>query len=225
MIELKSFCFLIFLYYFRALPVEIFWFFFAPLSRLKTLSRSLNILAPIFILLAHAIAFILIFIPVLLLLNLILESLLKQLFGMIFLISRPIREKRNRLYIFLKSPLLKKGGWRFAIENFFFSLGIFGAILAAIGGIETLNSFSAHRNPDIFDLIFSEFGSQLFFGGAFLINLSFFYIYFLSTPQSRNKWSFRRRVLRKINPLFHFFVFSNALTHPYFFPQTKKNKP
>lgn len=222
MTELKSFCFLIFLYYFRALPVEIFWFFFTPLSRFKNLSRLLNILAPIFILFAHAIAFILIFVPVLLLLNSILDSFLKQLFGLIFLISRPVREKRNRLYVFLKSPLVKKGVWRFAVENFFFSLGIFGAILAAIGGIETLNSFSAHRNPDIFDLIFSEFGSQLFFGGAFLINLSFFYIYFLSTPQNRSKWSFRRRVLRKINPVFHFFIFSNALTHPYFFRKQDK---
>ncbi len=221
MTDLKSFCFLLFLYYFRALPIEIFWFFLSPLSRLKRFAGLLNLVAPFFIILAHIIAFILIFVPVLLFLNSILDSFLKELFGLIFLTSQSARNKRNQLYIFLKSPLIKKKFWRFAGENLFFSLGVFGAIMSAVGGIETLNSFSSHRNPDVFDLLFSEFGSQLFFGGAFLINLSFFYVDFLSTPQNRRKWSFRRRMVRKINPIFRFFIFSDALTHPYFFHRSK----
>ncbi len=221
MTDFKSFCFLIFLYYFRALPVEIFWFFFRPLNRIKSVTKITNLIVPVLILVSHLIAFVLIFVPILLFLNSILNSFLKDLFGLIFLISGSAKKQRDQLYIFLKSPLIKKKLWRFAVENLFFSLGVFGAILSAIGGIETLNSFSAHRNPDIFDLVFSEFGSQLFFGGIFLINLSFFYIYFLSTPQSRKKWTSRKRILRKINPFFHFFVFSTALTHPYFF---RKNR-
>ncbi len=223
MTSLKSFFFLIFLYYFRALPIEIFWRLWAVFAEMKKpYSIPKILLAGVFILIAHLIAFVIIFIPVLVFLNTILESYLKKLFGLIFLQIKPRSEARNQLYSFLLSPILTKEPLSFLGKNCFFSLAVFGAILVAIGGIETLNSFSAHRNPDFFDLIFSEFGSQIFFGGLFLINFSFFYLYFLYAPQSLKKWRWREKATRRLPHFLKFFVFSTALTHPYFFRHPRK---
>jgi len=216
--SIKSFLFLLNVFYLKFIPTAFVWNGFAPLIKPeKENYRTIRItLFTISILISYLIALIIYLIPFIFFLNLI-------------LIGSGNKDSFLSIYFFLGGitnySLLVS---RLANPKFAKVLGnillFFSLIILTIGGMEMFNDYSSHVNPDIFDLLLPEYGGKLFWGGAFLLTLSSFILNFLSQSQSIKVWKKREEVAKKLPKYLQTLVFSKSILHPYFFLDTEDRK-
>lgn len=230
---IKSAGFLLLLFYTRAVPIEIFWKLFELASKLRGV-RNIKVLYRLTIVVlcifSYLFALIILISPLVAFLNFLFESEMKSLLTGLFLfikngknnLSEPKTLRlpvpgADRPYLLLNSKIVKNSKLLELGKIFFVSAGILGATLFSIGSIETINVISSHRNPDLFDILFSGIGSKLLFGGIFTISLSLFYLYFLT--YSKNSIVWKRRIALSVEfPKFtRPLVVSSSILHPYFF--------
>jgi|GEM_PF-1530741 len=217
---IRSFVYLLGLYFVRFIPLKIFWGLYSLGERLKIqigpkllfllipASYGVSLLALFFILLAG--------------LNFSFAHNLQLVW--VPLLAEPGNPANfdsgkldYRYYSFLLSPLLCRKILAIPLKIVFQMLAYLALIATGFGAAEISNDYSSHLNPDFFDLLFPANGAVLFYGGLALFILTGFFLYFLLPVRNLRKWKRRMETSSRFSPGYRNWIVSPALLHPYFF--------
>jgi len=218
--RLKSYIFLLLLFYLRYIPLAVFWHLFMPIIPTK---RSFSkVLVLISITLSYIFSLFILAAPLLFFLNFFLmddsrREMLLSLFLFLGGVENSFPPSSHRESLFSRVNV-KRSKLSMLAANV---VSLFSVAVITLGSIEVFNDFNSHSSPDIFDLFFPDFGGSMFWGGITLLTLSSFYTYFLSNTQSVRKWKYRWAVASSFPDFLKDLIFSFSLTHPYFFLEQK----
>jgi len=208
---IRSFIYLLGLYFARFIPLKIFWGLYSLMEAAKIRIRP-KTLIPL-VILSYGAALLALFIILLAGLNFSLAHNLQSVW--LPLLVAPQQDDRN--FAFLLSPLLCR---KFAVLPLRIILGLleYSALIAmGFGAVEVINDYSSHLNPDVLDLFFPANGAVLLYGGfAFFVSAGFF-LYFLLPSRNLRKWKRRTAASSQYAPVYRNLIVSPALLHPYFF--------
>ena len=226
---MKSFLFQIWLFYFRFLPLQIFWGL-CPAIVFQNQQKHPRLFASavfLFLFFAYLIASLLFLIfPVTIINFLIFWTGGKNLVAAVFLFppeedsqTQKQEKERDSNFQFLLSPLVNSP----VSKVFFRLLEIFSLILLGISSVELFNDLFSHHNPDIFDFLVPNFGGEMFWGGASLFSLTSFFLYFAGAVFDLRVWKRRRQKVGS-SDFWQKMLFSASLLHPYYFLSPKGRK-
>lgn len=223
---MRSFFFLFNFFYFRFLPLFIFWSICPERVFLKR--RKPNIFwdgftPAFFLFLSYLLSLTAWFFYPILALNFLVIGPNKSFFSSLFMFWKIDKKDLNlksaeslsqnlTFLLYLSGKVRRRTA--FVV---FRSLEILGLILFSIGGVEVSNDFQSHLNPDIFDFLFPDFGGRFFWGGLALFSFSSFFLYFLLGFENLKKWKIRIKKVKNLPSFWEKLLVSETLLHPYFF--------
>jgi len=221
---LKSFVYLLGLYYFRYIPINIFWGLYSPtLAKSNFKNTFLGKLSGIILIfISYAAGLFMLVSLFTLILNIIIAKNWQNIFlPLIFAKDDNLTFGQTKSRGFQFSFLLSRLFWSKRITlpfKFFLRLMEFLALVSVgIGIVELSNDFSSHLNPDFLDILFPQSGAFLFYGGITLFSLSSFFLYFALPQDNIQKWKARIQESQPKPKFIKKLIISQALLHPYFF--------
>lgn len=221
---MSSIIFLLSLFYFRFIPLSIFWTVFPLLVKsLKVKKLYFNILAAVLIVLSYTVAITVVTALPIAILNYFFQDGDKGILTPVLLfVSKELEFPglmpfKNYFYSFLLNGIFCTKKKLVVLRSLATFLEIISLVSIILGGIEVYNDYHSHLNPDAFDFFFPENGAGMFWGGIAALTLSYFFLTFLIPGQSIRKWKRRLEISSKISPSIEEFIIARSLFHPNFF--------
>lgn len=218
---IKSFFYLLGLYFFRHIPQAIFWGLYSlyPLGK----SRVVQIIfATVYATISYGVS-LFIWVSVLtFLLNVLIaydfqSTILPILLTQGIVNIWPSGNYRSGYYRLLLSPLITQKKLALPIMLILRILEFGALILVGIGSVDILNDVLSHDNPDLFDILFPLGGAMFFYGGITLLSLVAFFLYFIFPSRSIQMWNRRLQVSQNFSSGLRNWIIFPSLLQPYFF--------
>lgn len=221
---MSSFVFLLSLFYFRFIPISIFWTIYLPFS--DKLSRKIyrEVIAVCLIILSYSATLAIVAVIPITILNYFFQDSNEGILAPILLFV-PEKEWnlsgtvpfKNYFFSFLLNSIFCSERKILLTKTLATGLEVISLVLIILGGIEVFNDYNSHLNPDIFDFLFPEYGALMFWGGIFVLTVAYFFLAFLIPGLSVKKWKKRLALSADLPPFIKEFVFSRSLFHPNFY--------
>lgn len=218
---IKSFLFLLGLYFLRHVPLTIFWGLYSLLPEEKISKPGIAYPAGFLVLGYLASSFLIISVVVFVFNVLIANDFQSTILPILLTEEIVAAEKLNPVEIKRFSLLLSQLVClkKFALPfKFLLRLFEFLALISiGIGLVDILNDINSHLNPDLFDFLFPLSGALTFYGGISLLSITSFFLYFIFPPKNIQKWKRRSNASLSFTAGFRSHIVSPSLSHPYFF--------
>lgn len=210
-----SLFYLLALYYTKHIPQTVFWkLYLLPPNQ----SRPRTVRIAFLVILSQLLAWLLIVLHLVFLLNVLLINNFHTTVLPILLTQK----LKDQYYSFLLSPLVCEKKINLAAKLVFRLLEFFALISIGIGLVDLVNDLTSHANPDLFDFLFPFSGALPFFGGIVLLSFTSFFLYFIFPLKNPQQWQKRYQISLGFPHCLRNYTVPPSLLHPYFFNRPER---
>jgi hypothetical protein len=218
---IKSFFFLLGLYFLRHIPLAIFWGLYSLFPQEKKSKIGLG-LSIIFLAIGYGAGFLLIMSIIIFILNVLIinnfqSTILPILLTQEIITAGKLNSIKSKYFSLLLSRLVYSKRFSLPLKFLLRLVEFLALISIGIGLVDVLNDIASHENPDLFDLLFPLGGAMMLYGGITLLSITSFFLYFVFPTRSIQKWEKRLSVSLNLPAGLRNYIVSPSLLHPYFF--------
>lgn len=218
---IKSFFFLLGLYYFRHVPQSIFWGLFSVLPTINSLKLKTFYLG-LLLSVSYVVSFFLLCSLMIFAFNVLLaydfqSTILPILLTEDIITNSNIKTFSRKNFSLLLSPLINLKRFALPFQFILRLLEFIALISIGIGLVDILNDVTSHVNPDLFDVLFPLNGALPFYGGITILSVTSFFLYFIIPPRNIQIWMKKVEISSHFPAVIRNQAISPSLLFPYFF--------